>query len=67
MALKYYLTDWQNDFQKASRCLDHAINNNKKSQNEYTFACFVAMNKTRVTVLRDCLWYKLFAVGTDGK
>lgn len=65
------LVDEQNGFRRKRSCIDHiyslySIVNNRKLKKLPTFVCFVDIRKAFDTVNRDCLWYKLYAIGIQG-
>ena len=64
--------DEQNGFRRNRSCLEHiyslySVINRRKQQRKSTFVCFVDAKKAFDTVQRDCLWFKLIALGIDGK
>ena len=66
------LVDEQNGFRKDRSCQDHiyslySLIHNRKMHKIDTYTCFVDCRKAFDTVNRDCLWFKLMALGINGK
>ena len=66
------LVDEQNGFRSNRSCLEHiytlyTVINKRKLNKLSTYACFVDAKKAFDTVNRDCLWFKLAALGISGK
>lgn len=68
----YCLVEEQNGFRRNRSCMEHiytlyTVINKRKLSKLPTYACFVDAKKAFDTVNRDCLWYKLTALGINGK
>ncbi|XP_071136614.1 uncharacterized protein [Mytilus edulis] len=66
------LADEQNGFRKDRGCMEHlyaltTLITNRKIERKSTFACFIDAKKAFDTVNREMLWYKLMALGINGK
>lgn len=67
-----YLVEEQNGFRRNRSCMEHiyslyTVINKRKLNRLSTYVCFVDAKKAFDTVNRDCLWYKLLALGINGK
>ena len=66
------LVDEQNDFRSSRSCIDHiyvlvTILRNRKEQGKDTFLAFIDFKKAFDTVERNLLFFKLAAIGINGK
>ena len=62
----------QNGFRRNRFCSEHvyslySVINKRKQQRKSMFVYFVDAKKAFDTMQRDCLWYKLIALGIDKK
>ena len=67
-----FLVEEQNGFRRNRSCMEHiytlySVINKRKLSKLSTYACFVDAKKAFDTVNRQCLWYKLYALGLSGK
>ena len=64
------LADEQNGFRRKRSCQEHIYTlytsiNNRKLSRQSTYSCFVDLSKAYDSIQRDCLWYKIMAVGVN--
>ena len=67
-----FLVEEQNGFRQNRSCMEHiytlySVINKRKLNKLSTYACFVDAKKAFDTVNRQCLWYKLYAMGLNGR